>query len=74
MSRLWGIETCARCGTTIMLGERGVRLRRGERTAIVCPECLDPAPPVPTWVAAPRRLSSIPVRIGQADGEVTRAA
>jgi hypothetical protein len=74
LSRHWGVAGCARCGRTIMLGEPIARVRRDGQRVTMCPECLDPAPPVATFVAAPRRLSHTPVCIGKSAGDMASAA
>jgi hypothetical protein len=74
VARLWGVDSCERCGRTFVLAERPVRLRIAGRSVIVCPECFEPAPAVPTWTAAPTRLSQTPVRLAGSATEATRAA
>ena len=74
IARLWGIESCERCGRTIVLGEQSVRLAVGGRRTVVCPECLEPASAVPTWIAAPARLSLEPVLLTASRTEESVAA
>jgi hypothetical protein len=37
----WGIETCDRCGRTILLGETTARFERDSQRMVVCPTCAD---------------------------------
>jgi hypothetical protein len=74
LGRLWGVESCERCGRTIVLGERLMRLAVGGRRAVLCAECVEPAPAAPTWIAAPVRLSPIPVRLTGSALEESQAA
>lgn len=70
----WGIARCERCGQTLILGEPAARLRRDGRTALLCPECLEPAPAAPTWIAAPARPGRAPVRLGEPRTGLRRVA
>jgi hypothetical protein len=46
LSRQWGVDVCSRCGCTILMGEKVLRLRvRGRREAL-CPLCQASAPRV----------------------------
>lgn len=74
LARLWGTESCERCGRTIVLGERSMHSALDGRRTIICPDCFEPATATPTWTAAPARLSMTPVRLTDARTEESRAA
>jgi hypothetical protein len=70
----WGIAGCERCGQTLVLGEPLARVRLGGRDTLLCPECLEPAPPIPTSVAAPARPGRVPVSLGAPQTKLRRVA
>ena len=70
----WGIAGCDRCGQTLVLGEPAAHVRLDGRDALLCPECMEHAPEVPTWVAAPARPGRVPVRLGTPQTELRRVA
>ena len=74
LSLRWGVDACAACGRTLLLGEPVARVRRDGRLVTVCPECLEPAPAVPTWIAAPRRLDPVAVLLVEPVADVESAA
>jgi hypothetical protein len=70
----WGIAGCDRCGQTIVLGEPAAHVRLNGRDVLLCPECMEPAPAAPTWVAAPVRTGTVPVRLGTPQTGLRRVA
>ena len=74
LSLRWGVGACASCGRTLLLGEPVARVRRDDRLVTVCPECLEPAPAIPTWIAAPRRLDPVAVPLVEPVADVESAA
>ena len=74
LQRRWGVASCDRCGRTIVMGEPLARLRLGGRDVVLCPECLEPAPAVPTWRAAPDRHGREPVRLVAPERDLRRVA
>ena len=74
LQQRWGVDSCDRCGRTIVIGEPLARLRLHDRDVVLCPECLEPAPAVPTWKAAPERHGRAPVRLVAPQTDLRRAA
>ena len=74
LQQRWGVACCDRCGRTIVMGEPLLRVRLGDRDAVLCPECLEPAPAVPTWKAAPDRHGREPVRLVAPERDLRRVA
>ena len=70
----WGVARCERCGQTLVLGEPSARVRRDGHRVLLCPECLEPAPATPTWIAAPARPGRVPVRLGEPRTGLRRVA
>ena len=74
LQRDWGIARCDHCGQTLVLGEPAAQVRLNGRDVLLCPECREPAPAVPTWIAAPARSDRVPVRLGRPQTELRRVA
>jgi hypothetical protein len=70
----WGVAHCERCGQTLVLSEPSARVRRDGQMVRLCPECLEPAPATPTWIAAPARAGRVPVRLGEPRTGLRRVA
>jgi hypothetical protein len=71
----WGVAGCDRCGKTLVLGEPAAHVRLNGRDVLLCPECMEPAREVPTWVAAPAaRPDRVPVRLGTPQTDLRRVA
>jgi hypothetical protein len=39
LSRQWGVDVCSRCGSTILMGEKVLRLHVRGRHEALCPLC-----------------------------------